>query len=229
MSARVLLITGASSGIGAATAEAAVAAGWRVALAARRTAQVEQLAADLGGPEHALPVTCDVTDYAQQEAAVTATVAHYGQMDAVLANAGRGGVAGGYSAGDPDAWHDMVMTNVLGVMYTIRAAVAELKKTNGHLLLTGSASGRATMPGSVYSATKWAVTAMGHNVREELKADGVRTTLIEPGLVDTPFFDAPKPGVLEARDVADAVVWALTQPARVDVNEILLRPRAGLS
>ena len=130
----------------------------------------------------------------------------------------------GFSGADPDVWRDMTLINVLGVAYTLRAAMAELKKTKGHILLTGSAAGRTTIPGSMYSATKWAVTGMGYNVREEVKDEGIRTTLIEPGMVDTPFFDEPKPGVLQAEDIADAVVWALTRPRRVDVNEIFLRP-----
>lgn len=224
MTDEVLLITGASSGIGAATARAAAAAGYRVALTARRTDELTALAGELGGEQRALPITCDVTDYADQEVMVANTVAHFGRLDAVFANAGRGGVPGGYSHGDPDAWHDMVMANVLGVAYTLRASLAELKKTQGHLLLTSSAAGRASIPGSVYSATKWAVTGMGYNVREEVKSEGVRTTLIEPGMVDTPFFDEPKPGVLQAEDVADSVVWALTRPRHVDVNEVLVRP-----
>lgn len=221
---RVLLITGASSGIGAATARAAVTAGFRVALAARRRDKLVDLAAELGGDERALAIDCDVTDYPAQEAMVAEAVAHFGRLDAVFANAGRGGEPGGFSGADPDVWRDMTLINVLGVAYTLRAAMAELKKTKGHILLTSSAAGRATIPGSMYSATKWAVTGMGYNVREEVKDEGIRTTLIEPGMADTPFFDEPKPGVLQAEDVADAVVWALTRPRRVDVNEIFLRP-----
>lgn len=220
----VLLITGASSGIGAATARAAAEAGYRVALAARRSDELDALAGELGGAERALPITCDVTDYADQEVMVETAVAHFGRLDAVFANAGRGGEPGGFSGADPAVWREMTLINVVGVAYTLRAALAELKKTRGHVLLTGSAAGRATIPGSMYSATKWAVSGIGYNVREEVKNEGVRTTLIEPGMVDTPFFDEPKPGVLQAGDVADAVVWALTRPRHVDVNEVLVRP-----
>lgn len=224
MTEKVLLITGASSGIGAATARAAVGAGFRVALAARRTERLRAMVAELGGAEHALAIECDVTDYPAQEAMVAAAVAHFGRLDAVFANAGRGGEPGGFSGADPRIWREMTLVNVLGVAYTLRAAMAELKKTKGHILLTGSAAGRSTIAGSMYSATKWAVSAIGYNVREEVKREGIRTTLIEPGMVDTPFFDEPKPGVLKAEDIADAAVWALTRPAHVDVNEIFLRP-----
>lgn len=224
MTDRVLLITGASSGIGAATARAAVAAGFRVGLAARRGEELAALAESLGGEQRALPITCDVTDYAAQEAMVAQVVEHFGRLDAVFANAGRGGEPGGFSGADPEVWREMTLINVVGVAYTLRAAMAELKKHRGHILLTGSAAGRVTIPGSMYSATKWAVTGIGYNVREEVKEHGVRTTLIEPGMVDTPFFDEPKPGVLQADDIADAAVWALTRPAHVDVNEIFVRP-----
>lgn len=224
MSDQVLLITGASSGIGAATARAAAAAGYRVALAARRVDKLEALAEELGGEQRALPITCDVTDYDEQLSMVEQAVAHFGRLDAVFANAGRGGEPGGFSGADPAVWREMTLINVLGVAYTVRASLAELKKTGGHVLLTGSAAGRATIPGSMYSATKWAVSGIGYNLREEVKGEGVRTTLIEPGMVDTPFFDQPKPGVLQAEDIADAVVWALTRPRHVDVNEVLVRP-----
>lgn len=224
MSDKVLLITGASSGIGAATARAASEAGYRLVLAARRKEKLDELVNELGGSDKALAVTCDVQDWDSQQAMVKAALDHFGQIDAVFVNAGRGGEPGGFSGADPHVWKDMITTNVLGVGLTLRASLEAVKKQRGHVLITGSAAGRATIPGSMYSATKWAVSAIGYNLREEVKADGVRVTLIEPGMVDTPFFDDPKPGVLEAQDVAEAVVFALTRPSRVDVNEILLRP-----
>ena len=118
----------------------------------------------------------------------------------------------------------MVLTNVLGAAYTARAAIPALKESRGHLLLTGSVAGRRVMPGSLYSATKWAVTAMGEAIRADLNDTGVRTTLIAPGQVDTPFFDNPGEGRLEPDDIARAVLFAVSQPAHVDVNEILVRP-----
>ena len=119
----------------------------------------------------------------------------------------------------------MVLTNVYGAALTIRATIDHLKATQGHLLLTSSIAGRRALPGSLYSATKFAVTAMGEAARQELNGTGVRVTLIEPGMVDTPFFD-DKPGghPLEADDVARGVLYAVSQPPHVDVNELLIRP-----
>jgi NADP-dependent 3-hydroxy acid dehydrogenase YdfG len=120
----------------------------------------------------------------------------------------------------------MVLTNVLGAAYTIRATIPALRESHGHLILTSSVAGRRALPGSLYSATKHAVTAMGESLRQE--ADGAfRVTTIEPGMVDTPFFEnPPKIKALEAQDIANAVLWAVQQPAHVDVNEILIRPTA---
>jgi NADP-dependent 3-hydroxy acid dehydrogenase YdfG len=165
MSDPVFLITGASSGIGAATARAAAQAGHRLVLAARSADKLNALANELGGAERAIAVTCDAT------------------IDA-------------------------------------------LRESKGHLLITGSVAGRRQMAGSLYSATKWAVTAMGESARQELNGSGVRVTLIEPGMTDTPFFDNRPKDPLHADDVARAVLWAVSQPPHVDVNEILIRPTA---
>jgi NADP-dependent 3-hydroxy acid dehydrogenase YdfG len=120
----------------------------------------------------------------------------------------------------------MVLTNVYGAALTVRASLPALKDSRGHLLLTGSVAGRRVVAGSLYSCTKWAVTAMGEAVRQELDGTGVRVTLIEPGMVDTPFFDNRVTDGLEADDVARAVMFAVAQPPHVDVNEILVRPTA---
>jgi NADP-dependent 3-hydroxy acid dehydrogenase YdfG len=224
MSDKVLLITGASSGIGKATAEHAANAGYRLVLAARSSDKVNSLAEQLGGTERAIAVTCDVTQRAHQEAMVEQTLVHFGRLDAVFANAGIGSGPGGFSSADSDNWRDMLLTNVYGVGLTLRASLEALKRSRGHVLLTGSVAGRITLAGSMYSATKWAVSAIGYGLREELRGTGVRVTLIEPGMVDTPFFDDPKPDALKPDDVARAVIYALQQPAHVDVNEIMLRP-----
>jgi NADP-dependent 3-hydroxy acid dehydrogenase YdfG len=113
---------------------------------------------------------------------------------------------------------------VLGAAYTIRAAIPALKETKGHLLLTSSVAGRRVLSGSLYSATKHAVTAMAEAARQDLGDTGVRVTSIEPGMVDTPFFDNRPTGALEPDDIARAVLYAVSQPAHVDVNEILIRP-----
>ncbi len=120
----------------------------------------------------------------------------------------------------------MVLTNVLGAAYTVRATFDAIKASKGHVLLTGSVAGRVAIPGSLYSSTKWAVTGMGQSLRAELAGSGVRVTLIEPGMVDTPFFDEPPQAALQATDIAGAVMYAVSQPAHVDVNEILVRPTA---
>jgi NADP-dependent 3-hydroxy acid dehydrogenase YdfG len=218
----VFLITGASTGIGAATARQAAAAGYRVVLAARSEDKLRALADEVGG----LAVPCDVTEWEEQEALVRRTLDAHGRLDVAFANAGFGGPRG-FERMAPDVMRSMVLTNVLGVAYTIRAALPALREARGHLLLTSSVAGRRALPGSLYSATKFAVTAMGEAARLELDGTGVRVTLIEPGMVDTPFFDAP-PRIepLQADDVARAVLWAVSQPAHVDVNEILVRPTA---
>jgi NADP-dependent 3-hydroxy acid dehydrogenase YdfG len=228
MSDPVFLITGASSGIGAATARQAAQAGYRVVLAARSADRLQELAAELGGEERALALECDVTEWDQQQAMVRSTLDRYGRLDVAFANAGFG-AARGFLNETPEFWRSMVLTNVYGVALTIRATITPLKEARGHLLLTGSLAGRRALPGSLYSATKWAVTAMGEAARLELNDTGVRVTLIEPGMVDTPFFDNPGEGRLEADDVARAVMFAVSQPPHVDVNEILVRPTAQSS
>jgi len=225
MSERVFLITGASSGIGAATARHAAEAGYRVVLAARSRDRLEGLAEELGGEDHALAVQCDVTEWDQQEAMVEQTLARFGALDVAFANAGFGATRG-FLAESPEQWRSMVLTNVYGAALTIRATLPALKESRGHLLLTGSVAGRRALPGSLYSATKWAVTAMGEAARLELNDTGVRVTLIEPGMVDTPFFSKRPTTALEPEDVARAVMFAVSQPAHVDVNEILVRATA---
>jgi NADP-dependent 3-hydroxy acid dehydrogenase YdfG len=220
---RVLLITGASTGIGAATARQAVARGWRVALGARSEDKLAELAKELG-EDQALAQRCDVTEWDDQQAFVGATLERFGRLDAVFANAGFGAKRG-FLEESPAQWRSMVLTNVLGVAYSIRAALPHFKKQDsGHFLITSSVAGRRALPGSLYSATKHAVTAMGEALRQEVAETAIKATLIEPGMVDTPFFDDPVSGGLTADDIARAVVYALDEPDHVDVNEILIRP-----
>ncbi|HEY8501208.1 MAG TPA: SDR family oxidoreductase [Solirubrobacterales bacterium] len=224
----VLLITGASSGIGAATARAA-AGRYRLVLAARRLEDLEELAAELGGEERAIAVRCDVTEWDEVEAMTATALERFGRIDAVFANAGFG-ASRGFLEESVEHWRSMVLTNVYGVALTIRATLPHLlERGDGHFLITSSIAGRRALPGSLYSATKWAATAMGESLRQELRQmhdnHGIRVTLIEPGMVDTPFFDN-RPGeyALQDDDIARAVVYALEQPPHVDVNEILIRP-----
>ncbi|HEV7775017.1 MAG TPA: SDR family NAD(P)-dependent oxidoreductase [Conexibacter sp.] len=225
MSDPVFLITGASSGIGAATARQAAQAGYRVVLAARSTDKLEALAAELGGSERALAVACDVTEWEQQEAMVAATLEAFGQLDVVFANAGFGATRG-FLEESPEHWRSMVLTNVYGAALTIRATIGRLRESRGHLLLTGSVAGRVALPGSLYSCTKWAVTAMAQAARQELDDNsGVRVTLIEPGMVATPFFENDvSQWALPADAVADAVMYAVSRPKTVDVSDIMVRP-----
>lgn len=220
--ARTLLITGASSGIGAATARAAAAEGWNVALLARSQDKLAALADELG--EAALPLAADVADFGTLETAVARTVDRFGGLHAAFANAGLGVDRPGTEGGDPEEWRRVVDTNVMGVLHTAKAALPELRKTRGHLLLTGSAAGRRHVKGSVYSATKWFVHGYGGNMSEEMREWGGRCTVISPGMVDTPFFDEAKPDKLRPEDVAGAVMFALNQDQRAEVREVFIMP-----
>jgi len=220
----VLVITGASTGIGAATARRAVEFGNRVVLAARSEDKLQALAEELGGEERAIAVRCDVTSWDDQQALVSTAVERFGRMDSYFANAGFG-AARGFLKESVEHWKSMIDTNVLGAALSIRASLAHFKEQgSGHLILTSSIAGRRVLPGSLYSATKHAVTAMGEALRQEIAESDIKMTLIEPGMVDTPFFDNPVSGALEADDIARAVMFALTQPPHVDVNEMLIRP-----
>jgi len=220
----VLVITGASTGIGAATAHRAIEFGHRVVLAARSEERLQDLAAELGGEDKAIAVRCDVTSWDDHEALVQTTLDRFGRMDAYFANAGFGAKRG-FLEESPEQWRSMVDTNVLGTALSIRSALGHFRKLNsGHFILTSSIAGRRTLPGSLYSATKHAVTAMGESLRAEVADTDIKMTLIEPGMVDTPFFDNRPTGALEADDIARAVMFALTQPPHVDVNEIVIRP-----
>jgi NADP-dependent 3-hydroxy acid dehydrogenase YdfG len=220
----VLVITGASSGIGAAAARRAVEFGQRVALAARSTDKLDSLADELGGDEHALAVRCDVTSWDDQQQLVATALDRFGRLDAFFANAGFGAKRG-FLEETVEHWKAMIDTNVLGAALSIRACLPHFREQNaGHLLLTSSVAGRRWVIGSLYSCTKHAVTAMGESLRQEVADTNIKVTVIEPGMVDTPFFDDKPSGALEADDIARAVMFALTQPPHVDVNEILVRP-----
>ncbi|WP_448206765.1 SDR family oxidoreductase [Azospirillum sp. sgz302134] len=225
---KVLLVTGASSGIGAATARAAAAAGWRLALAARSADKLTALVGEIG-EDRACAVPCDVADYDSQVRMADAVMARFGRIDAVFANAGTGGKPGGFSAAPPESWRRMVEVNILGVAYTLRATLEQVKAARGHVVITGSVAGRRVLAGSMYAATKWAVSAIGYGLREELRGTGVRVTLIEPGMVDTPFFDNPQPDALKPEDIARSVLYALDQPPGVDVHELTILPTPPLA
>ncbi|MGW5739861.1 SDR family oxidoreductase [Amycolatopsis sp. NPDC003861] len=224
----VFLITGASRGIGAATARLAAEAGYRLVLVARDRTRLADLATRLGDADRVWPAACDVTDWTQLDALVTRVQDTWGRLDVVFANAGASVVTSflGEGGAPPEEWRDMVLANVYGPALTARAALPALVASGGHLVLTGSAAGRGIRPGNLYSATKWAVTGLAQNIRAECVGTGIRVTLIQPGLVDTGGIPAersrdPK---LDPADVARAVLYAVSQPSTVDVNEILVRP-----
>jgi NADP-dependent 3-hydroxy acid dehydrogenase YdfG len=220
----VLVITGASTGIGAATAHRAVEAGYQVVLGARSEDKLAELAEELGGDDWALWQRCDVTSWDDQQALVKLAFDGFGRMDVFFANAGFGAKRG-FLEQTPEEWKSMIDTNVYGAALSIRAALGHFREQNrGHMLLTSSVAGRRALPGSLYSATKWAVTAMGEALRAEVADTDIKVTLIEPGMVDTPFFENRPEGALESDDIARAAMYALSQPGHVDVNEILMRP-----
>lgn len=219
---RTLLITGASSGIGAATVRAAAGAGWNVAALARSRGKLDALAEELG--DAVLCLSCDVTEPNAQEAAVAQALERFGSLDAAFANAGLGATAAGTEAGELDNWREMLDVNLWGALLTAKMTLPALRKTRGHFLVTGSRAGRATLKGSVYGATKWFIHGWATNLAEEMRDWGGRCTIIAPGMVDTPFFHSPKPQGLTAEDVARAVLYALEQPPTVAVGEVFVMP-----
>jgi len=228
---RVLIITGASSGIGRATARL-MAERRRLVLAGRRVEPLEELAEELG-PERTLAVSCDVGDWEDNRNLAQAALDRFGRIDEVYANAGFSAKTG-FLEDTPDHWRSMVLTNVLGPALTVRATLPHLlERGDGQYVITSSVAGRRITPGSLYSATKYAATAIGEALRQELRRreDGnrIKVTLIEPGAVDTPFFDNTPEATLESEDIARTVAFTLDQPAGVDVNEILVRPTGQVS
>jgi NADP-dependent 3-hydroxy acid dehydrogenase YdfG len=233
-------ITGCSSGLGRALAEAVLERGWNAAVTARDPRAVQDLVD--AHPETALSLPLDVTDRPEVAAAVAAAEARFGALDVLVNNAGYGSMDLARDA-DLAEWQKMVDVNLHGVLSTTHAALGHLaqsaKGTRGiaDVVTVSSVAGRAvTGPGSnVYAATKHAVGAFSEALRQELADQHVRVGLVEPGLVDTELTntgDENKPdasqaselGLLHADDIADAVVWMVTRPARAAVNEVLVRP-----
>jgi NADP-dependent 3-hydroxy acid dehydrogenase YdfG len=237
------LVTGASSGIGAATATALAAQGAAVALAARRRDRLDTLAAEIkdqGGT--ALVLECDVTDQQQASAAVDRTVTELGRLDTLINNAGV--MLLGPAAGAPLAeWQQMVELNVLGLLYCAHAAVPHLLRAAGDeprqvadMVNISSVAGRSARTGNgVYALTKFGVGAFSESLRQELAKQYVRVSLVEPGATATELSSHNRPEVLaairnqfgqrmEAGDIADAIAYIVTRPRHVAVNEMLIRP-----
>jgi NADP-dependent 3-hydroxy acid dehydrogenase YdfG len=235
LAGKAAIVTGASSGIGAATARLLAKEGCNVVLAARREDRLNALAAELG--EGTLAAPADVTDPAACAALVTRTVERFGSLDVLINNAGLG-LYGSIAEGNPEDWRKMFDVNVLSVLYTTRAAVRQmLRQGSGDVVFISSLAGRRVprADGTVYAATKHAVNAIADGLRMDVHEKGVRVINVEPGLVRTEFPESSYPSAeeyyaqreytpLEAEDVAAAVVYALNQPPRVSANEILVRP-----
>jgi NADP-dependent 3-hydroxy acid dehydrogenase YdfG len=229
-----VLITGAGSGIGAATARMLAGEGCRLVLLDYRTGPIVEVVAQLraGGAE-AVDVVGDVRQFGDMERAVAATIERYGNLDVLVACAGIA-EAGPIADADPDLYREVVMTNVVGVMNGIRAALPPmLARGAGHIVVIASVSGRVTYTGeSAYVASKHATVAFADCLRQEVAERGIRVSLIEPGVVETPlihvYADALDlgPGVvpLDPEDVARAVRYVLEQPPNVNVAEVVLRP-----
>ncbi len=239
LSGRVVAVTGASSGIGEATALACAQAGAAVSLAARRTERIEELARRIEqGGGRALAITADVGDEEQARAFVERTAAELGRLDVLVNNAGvmlLGPVAGAPT----EEWRRMVHVNVFGVLYCTHAALPVMKEQgSGHIVTVSSVAGRFARPGSaVYNLTKFGVGAFSEALRQEVALEGIRVTLIEPGFVATELQGHNRPEIQEAirnivnnedplrpEDIADGILYAIGSPAKVAVNEILIRP-----
>jgi len=242
LSQRKIAITGASSGIGEATALACAAAGAVVALGARRGERIEALARrieDAGGT--AVAIVVDVSDEASARAFIRGAHEQLGGLDALINNAGVM-LLGPVEDADTDDWRRMIEVNCLGLLYCTHAALGPMREGGGgHIVNVSSVAGRVASPGSaVYNLTKWGVNGFSEGLRQEALHANIRVTLIEPGFVDTELqgHNAAKPlvmqatehareqigDVLRAQDIAAAVVYALSQPPHVSVNEVLVRP-----
>jgi NADP-dependent 3-hydroxy acid dehydrogenase YdfG len=241
----VALVTGASSGIGEATARELASLGAKVAVAARRLERLERLASEIGGAGHtALAIEADVTEQDQAVAAVDRTVDELGRLDIVVNNAGVM-LLGPIEDAPTDEWERMIDLNLKGLLYTTRAAVPHLlsaaedsERNCADVVNISSVAGRIARSGSgVYNLTKHGVGAFSESFRQEFASRRVRSTIVEPGAVDTELTDHLRDGVrekvreglsqatpLEASDVADAIAYAVTRPWHVCLNEILIRP-----
>jgi len=220
---KIVLITGASSGIGEATAKTLVNNGHKVILTARSENKLTKLV-ELLGADNALSVPADATDFTELENVVTKGVEKFGRLDAAFANAGMGVSTAGTEKGDPDEWSTMIDINIKALLWTAKATLPHLRQNKGHFILTSSAAGRKPIKGSIYGATKWFAYGFGQNLAEEMSEWNGRCTTIAPGMVNTPFFDEAKPDKLDPQDVADAVLFAIEANQRNSVREIYLMP-----
>ncbi|ALQ09879.1 MULTISPECIES: SDR family oxidoreductase [unclassified Pseudoalteromonas] len=220
---KIVLITGASSGIGEATAKTLVNNGHKVILTARREDKLTKLVKSLGS-NNALGVAADATDFTALENVVAKGIEKFGRLDVAFANAGMGVSTAGTEKGDPDEWSAMIDINIKALLWTAKLTLPHLRQNKGHFILTSSAAGRKPIGGSIYGATKWFAYGFGQNLAEEMSEWNGRCTTIAPGMVNTPFFDDAKPDKLDPQDVADAVLFAIEANQRNSVREIYLMP-----
>ncbi len=225
MSGKTVLITGGTSGIGAHTARLLLDRGHRVAVTGRDEGKLKAFLDEAGQPDRLLGLVADAADWQATEAAVTRTVEHFGALDAAVANAGfmSGDSIG---AGDPTSWAPMVLTNVLGPALLAHATLPHLEATGGRLVLIGSVAGLKNSPANLYSATKWATTGLAENLRLHVTTRGIGVTLVNPGMIDTPFWQGAgvPPFALSPQPIAEAICFALDQPTGVDLNTLTVRP-----
>jgi NADP-dependent 3-hydroxy acid dehydrogenase YdfG len=229
---RVAIVTGGARGIGAAISRELSGRGARVVVGELSPSRAEEFARS-AGTDSIVAHACDVRDFAQVTSLHESALTTYGRLDFVIANAGVTDWSS-MSDGDPEQWRAVIETNVLGVAFTIRATLPTLlAQGSGHIVITASISGRVTYVGEpIYIASKWALVGMGRALRKELASSGVKVTLIEPGIVDTPLVSGTEEGrnelaqvrALEAQDIAAAVGFALTRPEHVDVEELVVAP-----
>jgi clavulanate-9-aldehyde reductase len=239
ISGRSVVITGASSGIGEATALACARAGASVALAARRLDRIEQLAERINGEGgRAIAVRTDVGEEQQARAFVQRAHGELGRLDVLVNNAGVM-LLGPIENADTEEWRRMIHANVLGVLYCTHAALPLMRaQGGGHVINVSSVAGRVVRAGSgVYALTKFGVGAFSESLRQEGAGMGVRVTVVEPGAVATELPSHNRPEVLEqmakrfagvtpldSEDIANAILYAIAQPQNVSVNEVLVRP-----
>lgn len=220
---KIMLITGASSGIGAATARRAAREGLKLVLTARRTDALDALVAEIGS-NSAIAIAADATKFEEQAKVFDAALKQWGRLDVVFANAGTGISKPGTENGDPEEWDRVIDINVKALLWSAKLAMPHLRQTKGHFILTSSVAGRTVHKGSIYGASKRFTYGFGINLAEEMAAWQGRCTTICPGMVNTPFFDQPKPTKLDPSDVAEAVMYAINANPRNNVREVLLTP-----
>jgi NADP-dependent 3-hydroxy acid dehydrogenase YdfG len=224
----VTLITGGSSGIGAAAARQLLERGHQVTVTGRDKSRLETFAASVGNPAELLTLTGDAAEPAAAEDAVARTLEAFGRLDNIVANAGYA-THDSVGDGDPEGWRHMILTNVLGPAALIHYSLPALRETRGRIVLVGSVAGHVHTPGNIYGATKWALTGLAENIRQLVTGDGIGVTLVSPGAVETAFSDPVgglEPGRprISADQLAATIVFALTQPAEVDLNTLIVRP-----